>query len=214
MYIDEEDLIDDEATILKSHKWRTITKRVIHIHVATVTSIVGIKGAVKIRTFTEHPTDLLEFDFLYTLQPLTMEEKRQKDYIPGSQKKKEIKLLSHALKEECIVAYIEGVTTREGARDLINTEIYVARDALGEVGEDEYFHADLVGLQVKNEKGINIGIVRNVANFGAGDMLEVYDKTSNKSFLHPFSKKFVSAIHLPKGVIRIVMIDSLGEDES
>ena len=209
MFIDN-DFIDDDETLLQSHQWRNKVKKHVHIHIATIVSAVGVKGAVKIKTFTTNPADIANFDFLYTLRPPTTEEVENDGYNPGEEKKDEIKISSiSSIKKDSLVAFVNGITSRDEARKIVNSVIYVAKNSLGEKEEGEYFHADLIGLNVFNEKGMQVGVIKNVLNHGAGDILEIANEVTNKTFLHPFSKEFVPSVDLAKGGVKIVTLQEV-----
>ena len=70
-------------------------------------------------------------------------------------------------------ARIGGVATREAAEALKGTRLYVARERLPALGEDEFYHADLIGLEVVDTGGARLGTVRAVLDHGAGDIIEV-----------------------------------------
>ena len=72
-----------------------------------------------------------------------------------------------------LVATLKGVTSREDAERLNGIELYIARDRLPATDEDEYYHADLIGLAAVDEAGAPIGSVAAIHNFGAGDIIEI-----------------------------------------
>src|SRR5688500_6123917 len=118
----------------------------------------GIKGEVRIQSFTEDPLALVSYGPLSTDKPgLT------------------IKLL---------VARLEGVNDRNAAEKLNGVELYVDRALLPETDdEDDFYHADLIGLKARLADGSEIGEVMAVPNFGAGDLLEIRDPRSGDTYL-------------------------------
>jgi 16S rRNA processing protein RimM len=98
------------------------------------------------------------------------------------------------LKGDLVVARFEGVATREGAEALNNIELYITRDALPAPAEDEFYHADLIGLTARNAAGAHIGHVANVQNFGGGDILEIAPSEGGETLLVPFTKEAVPVI--------------------
>jgi len=94
------------------------------------------------------------------------------------------------------VAKVKGIADRTAAERLVNLKLYVAREALGAVAdEDEFFHADLIGLDVVTAGGEKLGCVTALFDFGAGDVVEVMP-SEGKSFFLPFTKAVVPAIDL------------------
>ncbi len=149
------------------------------ICVGVITAVNGVKGYVKIRSFTDRPSDIANFENLYD---------------PESSKIFKLKLISE--KKDYIIAAIDGICNRNDAELLRNTKLYINRAELPETQTEEYYHVDLIGMQALSEDGIVIGIVKNVVNFGAGDILEVYDTTSEKTIYYPFTKQFVPIVSL------------------
>jgi len=92
-----------------------------------------------------------------------------------------------------ILAEIEGVNDRNGAEALGGTELYIDRADLPDIeDEDEFYVEDLIGMMCVNESGEEIGVVKAVENYGAGDLLDIQPK-SGASFLMPFTAQTVVA---------------------
>ena len=93
-----------------------------------------------------------------------------------------------------ILAEVENCHSREDAEKLKGTELYLNKDALPPIDdEDTFYYADLIGLSCCNEKGEDEGRVLAVHNFGAGDMLEV-QPPGGDSYLLPFSNDTIAAV--------------------
>ena len=89
---------------------------------------------------------------------------------------------------------------------LKGTQLFVPRSALPEPDDDDFYYADLVGLEVKSTDGKRLGTIRGVHDFGAGDMLEIQPPKSadtQASWFHPFTKRAVPKIDLKAGRIVI-----------
>ena len=84
------------------------------------------------------------------------------------------------------VARFAEIGDRSAAEALRGTELTVPRSALPPLGEGEYYHADLIGLNVADAAGISLGTVVAVENYGAGDLLEI-ERDGGKRSLIPFS---------------------------
>lgn len=139
----------------------------------------GIRGEVRVKSYTAVPTAIGDY------RPLLADRGRAL-----------LKMTSvRAVKEDMVVARFEGVTTREAATALTNMRLYVDRDALPGVDDDEFYHADLIGLVAATAEGSPVGRVAAVLNFGAGDMLEI-EVAGRDSLLVPFTRAFVPAVDL------------------
>jgi 16S rRNA processing protein RimM len=75
--------------------------------------------------------------------------------------------------KDMFVARVKGVAGRDAAEALNGIQLFVARDSLPPPGEEEFYHADLIGLRVENERGDLLGTILALHNFGAGDILEI-----------------------------------------
>ena len=154
------------------------------ICVGVITSVNGVKGYVKIRSFTDQPSDIAKFDFIFD---------------PESKQNFQISVVSS--KKDYFIGKIVGINNRTEAEKLRNTKLYIKRSALPNVSEEEYYHADLIGTEARSEEGVIVGTIKNIVNFGAGDILEVYDKTSENTVYYPFTKQFVPEINITQKFI-------------
>ena len=146
----------------------------------------GIKGEVRIQSFTEEPMDLAGYGPFETNRPgLT------------------IVIRAARGTTNMLVARLEGVTDRTAAEKLNGVELYVDRSALpAPQDDDDYYHADLIGLRAQLADGTTIGRVAAVHNYGAGDILEVHAEGSD-TFLFPFTRQVVPEVHLRDGYVVI-----------
>ena len=158
----------------------------------------GVKGEVRVKSFTADPMAIGDYG------PLSLDDGRA------------LSIVSLRQQGDMLVVRFDGVTTREQAAALTNRVLHVDRAVLPEVGdEDEFYHADLVGLAVVDETREEIGKVVGLQDFGAGDILEIR-LGSGRSALIPFTQAAVPVIDLSGGrvvVDRIAagLVDS-GED--
>jgi 16S rRNA processing protein RimM len=90
-------------------------------------------------------------------------------------------------------ARVSGVATREEAEALRGTRLYAPRDRLPTLPEDEFYHADLIGLEVVDTGGAVLGRVRAVHDFGAGDVIEV---AGASELMLPFTRAAVPTVDL------------------
>jgi 16S rRNA processing protein RimM len=159
----------------------------------------GITGEVRIQSFTEEPMGLLDYGPLETNKPgLTIE------------------IETARATTNVLVARLKGIKDRTAAEKLNGVELYVAREKLPPPDEDDdFYHADLIGLEARLTDGTALGQVLAIPNFGAGDLLEVRDARSGDTFLFPFTKAVVPEIHIVEGYLLIeVPVDAdPGEEE-
>lgn len=98
-------------------------------------------------------------------------------------------------------ARVEGVGTREQAEALKGTRLFADRDRLPSLPDDEFYHADLIGLPVHDTGGTILGTVRAVLNHGAGDILEIHAPGARQPLLLPFTRACVPTVDLTAGRI-------------
>lgn len=96
-------------------------------------------------------------------------------------------------------ARLSGIATKEQADALKGLRLFAARSALPEPEEDEYYHADLIGLAVMDTGGVLLGHVRAVHDHGAGDLLEIHGPTLRNTVLLPFTQAAVPTVDLKGG---------------
>lgn len=158
----------------------------------------GIKGEVKIKSFTEFPEDIDSYGVL-----------ESKD---GSKK---FSIKSNGMTKTIVRATVEGSTDRNMAEALIGTELWVCKDLLDELDEDEFYHQDLIGLEVRlASSNENLGNVVGVYDFGAGDLLEFNMSKAGKTEMIPFTESFVPEINIKKGYIIVsdIILDFIGDN--
>ena len=149
-----------------------------------IIGVHGIKGEVKVKSFTQIPEDIDQYGLL--------EDK-------SGAKKFDLRVIGQS--KGVLRVKIKGVDNRNTSENLIGTELYIDRNLLPELeDEDEFYHTDLIGLCVKTKEGEEIGKVLELHNFGAGDLLEV-KLTSGKTELLPFTETFVPEIDINNGII-------------
>lgn len=161
------------------------------ICIGIITSVNGVRGNVKIKNFTENPSDIANFKNIY--------DENNKSY----------KISIASVRKDCLIAGIDGINNRNEAETLRNTKLFISRSELPEASNDEYYHADLLGLNAKYEDGVMAGIIKNVVNFGAGDLIEIYDVSTERTLYIPFTKTQVPAVNLVEGFITIAQQEEL-----
>jgi 16S rRNA processing protein RimM len=144
----------------------------------------GIKGEVKIKTFTHDPLAIAAYGALCDAHG------------------KPFRLTAPRIAKGGVIAAIEGVSDRTAAEALTGTELFVARAVLPEPKANEFYHADLIGLEARLKTGDRLGRIAAVHNFGAGDILEIAGG-STASLMVPFRRAAVPRLDLDAGVIEI-----------
>jgi 16S rRNA processing protein RimM len=162
--------------------------------IGTIVGVHGVQGAVRIKSFTADPADIAAYGAV-------------SDESGG--RRFEVKVLGQA--RGSVLARLSGVASRDAAEALRGLRLYVPRAVLPQTNEDEFYHADLIGLPVETREGAPLGSVRAVHNFGAGDILELRDE-SGRELLLPFSDAVVPEIDLARGRIVAVPPEGLLED--
>lgn len=150
-----------------------------YILVGAITSAHGIKGAVKVKSFTADPMNIVSFSKLYAGE----------QYLPIS-----LKLVGQ--KGNMLIVKLEGLDDRNKAEELIGTQLYVEKNALPELEQDEFYYIDLVGLQVINNNNDRYGTVTKVEDFGAGAIIEIKEANSEKRILYPFKKSIFPTVDI------------------
>ena len=164
------------------------------IEVGQITSAHGIRGQVKLRSFTQDPDDI------FTYSPLT--DKKGKPYV----------LKREGYKEQLFIASIQGVTDRNAAELLKGTLLYAAAISEAEKEENQWFYSELKGLEARLENGDSYGKVIAVHNFGAGDIIEI-ERTDGSAEMIPFKPAFVGDIETEKGYLVIFPPEYLEGDD-
>ena len=160
------------------------------ICVGAIAGAFGVKGEVKLKSFTQNPEDCVAYG------PL-LDEAGAVILTPTS----------HRPVKDALAVRAQEVTTREQAEALKSKKVYVLRAALPEPEEDEFYFTDLVGLEVKTTDGKRMGKVIAVHEFGAGDMLEIKPKGA-ASFFHPFTKIATPKVDISAGRVVIKIVEA------
>lgn len=148
----------------------------------------GVKGDARIKTFTQNPADIASYGAVETEDGV---------------QRFNLKFIK-ALKDGFVLARAPEIKTREDAEALKGQRLYVDRSALPNPDEDEFYLDDLVGLQVFDETGSPMGVVKAVYNFGAGDMLEIGDIPDVKGVrLVPFTRENVPEVRIEQRRITV-----------
>jgi 16S rRNA processing protein RimM len=165
------------------------------ICVARIGAAHGVRGAVKLWTFTEDPLAVTRYGPL-----MTKDGARQIE-------------VTHAREaKDHLVATLKGVATREDAERLNGVELYIAREKLPATDDDEYYHADLIGLAAVNAANEPLGRVIAIHNFGAGNIIEIAPPQGT-TLLLPFTNAVVPTVDIANGRVVIELPAEIDGDD-
>jgi len=152
------------------------------IQVARVAGAFGVKGEVRISTYTESPLAVLNYRTLV-----------REDGQPG------LTLLSGRSFKGGVIARAREIETKEQADRLRGVKLFVERALLPPAEEDEFYLADLIGAEAFTPDGTRLGAVKAVQDFGAGDLLEIDPGPGRPSWYLPFTRECVPDVDLEHG---------------
>src|SRR6202158_5574315 len=167
------------------------------ICIARIGAAHGVRGAVKLWTFTEDPFAVKIYGPL-----LTKDGARSFEVATAREAK------GH------LVATLKGIATREEAERLNGIELFIPREKLPATDQDEYYHADLIGLAAVTGANEPLGRVIAIHNFGAGDIIEIAPP-NGATMLLPFTNAVVPKVDIAGGRVVIELPDEIeGDDPS
>ncbi|MBF9028913.1 16S rRNA processing protein RimM [Rhodobacterales bacterium HKCCE3408] len=161
--------------------------------VGAIAGAFGVRGEVRLKSFCAVPEDIASYG------PLSTEDGGRSFTVS----------LSRPIKNG-IAARLSGVSSKEAADALRGTRLYAPRTALPSLPDDEFYHADLIGLAVADTGGGELGTVAAVLNHGASDLLEV--RAGSKSVLVPFTREIVPTVDIAAGRIVVDPPEGLFDD--
>lgn len=165
------------------------------ILLAAILGAHGLKGEVKVKTFTQSPDKLGAYGPLH--------DKDGRLYT--------VKALRPGKADDAVVTFKE-VSDRNAAEVLKGTELFIARSALPQAEDEEFYHTDLLGLDVDDVEGRRIGKILSIQNFGAGDILVIAADTGDEILL-AFTRENVPEIDIPNRRVIVAVPDEV-EDGS
>jgi 16S rRNA processing protein RimM len=164
------------------------------ICIGAIAGAFGVAGEVRLKSFCSEPTDIV------TYGPLFSED--------GS---REFRVTLTRPVAGGLGARIAGVTSKEAADALRGTSLFVPRNRLPALPDDEYYHADLIGLDAFDTGGELIGKVTAVYNHGAGDIVEISPIRHKSALLLPFTAAIVPNVDLTAGRIVVDLPEDADE---
>ena len=154
------------------------------ICVGAIAGAFGVQGEVRLKSFCAEPTAIAEYGLLYTEDGSRSFKVRLTRPLSGG-----------------LGARLSGVATKEEADALKGTNLYADKSRLPKLPDDEYYYADLIGLEVRDPGGAVIGKVAAVHNHGAGDLLEIRGPALKEALLLPFTLANVPTVDIAAGVL-------------
>ena len=156
------------------------------IQLAVVGAAHGIRGEVRVKTYTDDPLAIADYGQLYDAQGKAYE------------------VLEARAAKTVVVVRFKGVNDRNAAEALNGTELFIDRSQLHdeELDEDEFFQTDLIGLEAFDADGESYGVVSALFDFGGGDLIELSLK-GKRPMLIPFTEAAVPEIDFDKGTITV-----------
>jgi 16S rRNA processing protein RimM len=180
---------DAQSSRLDSGSGADAPSRNDRVLVARFGAAHGVRGEIKLWSFTSDPLAVADYG------PLETKDDKQQFVIDSLRPAKDF-----------LVARIQGVDDRNAAELLRNVELYVPRERLPAIDEDDtWYYADLVGLAAVAPDGAAVGFVTAVHNFGAGDVIEIAPAGGGKTLLLPFTETVVPEVDIKAGRIVLVM---------
>ena len=155
-----------------------------HICVGAFSGAYGVNGEVRLKSFCADPEAIADY------APLTSEDGKRSFAIT----------LTRSIKG-ALVAKVAGVTNKEDADALKGIRLFTDRSQLPALPDDEFYHADLIGLTVLDTGGTKLGTVHAVQNHGASDLLEITVEGSSATILLPFTNEVIPTVDLTAGRI-------------
>jgi 16S rRNA processing protein RimM len=153
-----------------------------------ISGVFGIKGWVKIFSFTEPRENILRYS------PWLLQKNDQTQ---------EIKVIGGQLHGNGVVAELAGISDRDMALGLMGFKILIRREQLPKPASDEYYWSDLVGLAVETDLGVKLGTVDHLLETGANDVLVIIDDNKTERLIPFLLKQTILKIDLEAGLIQV-----------
>ena len=145
------------------------------IEIGCFVGVHGIKGEVKVKSYAQKPENIFTYEEIFI----------ENDINP-------IKLKLVRKVKQNLICRIENVKTRNDAENFRNSKLFIKRESLPKLSDDEFYHRDLVSFEVYNTNRESFGFIVSLNDFGGGLLLEV--NKDNKMFYLPASKRFLNEI--------------------
>tara|TARA_B100001123_G_C15105673_1_gene945369 strand:+ start:140 stop:679 length:540 start_codon:yes stop_codon:yes gene_type:complete len=155
----------------------------------------GLSGEVRIKSFTQHPENIAAYGPLF-------DEDTERSF----------ELVNVRQRGNIVIARVAGINDRNSAQNIVGARLFVKRNALETLPNNEFYHIDLVGLRAERECGRPFGRVNAVRNFGTGDILEI-TRESNETVMVPFTSDIVPKVDIQGGCLVVALpFDAIEKD--
>ena len=149
------------------------------LEIGLFVGVHGIKGEMKLKSYTEIPENIFSYKELF-----------------AENSNKPINLVFVRKVKNSFICRIENIITRNDAEKLRGLKLFINRNKLSKLSDDEFYQADLLGFQVYNLKRESFGSIISFNDFGGGLLVEV--NKNDKLFYLPMSSKFLKDINYVK----------------
>ena len=149
------------------------------IEIGCFVGVHGIKGEVKLKSYAENPENIFSYKEIFL----------ENDNYP-------IRFKFLRKVKQNLICEIENVKTRNDAEKFRNSKLFIKRESLPKLLDDEFYHRDLIGFNVCNTKEESFGLIISFNDFGAGLLIEV--KKQGQTFYLPAGSKFLNKINFNK----------------
>ncbi|NDF12382.1 MAG: 16S rRNA processing protein RimM [Proteobacteria bacterium] len=170
------------------------------VHIATIVGSHGVHGRVKVKAHTELDQDITSYGDVYDKDGNVLA----------------IEITGMATSGHLLIS-IEGFTRKEHADAALGKELFVAREALPKLQDTQYYYHDLIGMVVRNGKGKDVGVIKDIHNYGASDIIEVHYTGSGKDEMYIFNKANVPEINVKERYLTVIppeVITAYPDEES
>jgi 16S rRNA processing protein RimM len=154
------------------------------ICVGAIAGAYGVRGDVRLKSFCATPDAIADYGPLWTEDGARC-----------------FTITLRGPVAQGLAARLDGINTRDAAEALRGTRLFADRAALPSLPDDEFYHADLIGLEVVDTGGVSLGRVKAVLNHGASDLLELVGPGRRGAVLLPFTQAIVPTVDLGAGRI-------------
>jgi 16S rRNA processing protein RimM len=161
-----------------------------HICIGAIAGAFGVTGEVRLKSFCSQPSDIASYGALMSEDGTRVFRITLTKPVSGG-----------------FGARIAGITSREAAEALRGTSLFVDRGRLPSLPDDEFYHADLIGLEAVDTGGETLGKVTAIHNHGAGDIIEISSSRHKSALLLPFTKAIVPNVDLAAGRLVVDLPD-------
>lgn len=157
--------------------------------IAKVINSHGILGEVKLKVFLENIENIVNYRF-----------------IDENDKILEVENI-RSFKDNIIIVKFKHITNRNEADTIKNISIFADNSSFTPTNTEEYYYKDLIGLKVFTSKQEEIGVVRNISNFGAGDLLEIFINSKEDTEFFRFTKEIIPEINIEQGYLIVAAFE-------